>query len=87
MADINVDPRINIFAIADGEIHIVFTWTKEDLAQLAMAFLAVSDGKISEKDVKMAFRLRNREGVDYLIEELQKARNELFGEAGEDGKQ
>jgi len=77
---VNVDPRIKIQTVQDGEIHIVFTQTKNDLAQLAMAFLAVSDGQMAEEDAKIVFRLRSREGVDYLIGELQKARMQLFGE-------
>lgn len=43
-----------------------------------MAFLLVSDGKMSLKDASGAFRLRNKDGVDYLIQELQKAREELW---------
>jgi hypothetical protein len=81
MTKINVDPRIEIRPIADGEIHIIFTWTKDDLAQMAKAFLAVSDGRLAEKDAKMVFRLRNKDGIDYLISKLLEARKELFGDA------
>ena len=80
MTEISIDPRIEIRMVADGEIHIMFAWTKADLAQFAMAFLAVSEGRLAEKDVKMAFRLRNKDGIDYLIRELQKAREKLFGD-------
>lgn len=79
MTKVQVDPRIKIQTVADGEVHIIFNQTKDDLAQLAIAFIAVSDGKMDEKDVKILFRLRNKEGVDYLIRELQKARVKLFG--------
>lgn len=77
--DVDVDPRIKIRVVPDGEIHIYFTWTEDDLAQMAMAFLAVSDGKMKADDVVMALRMRDKGGVDYLIEELRKARKELFG--------
>lgn len=78
MAQIKVDPRIKIRVVPDGEIHIVFAWSLDDLAEFARAFLAMSDGKIKPGEVHAAFRLRNKEGVDYLIQELQKARKELF---------
>lgn len=78
--DVDVDPRIKIRVVPDGEIHIYFTWTKDDLAQMAIAFLAVSDGRMKADDVVMALRMRDKEGVDYLIKELQKARKELFGD-------
>lgn len=78
MTDIKVDPRIKIEVVPDGEIHISFDWSLDDLAVLAQAFLAMSEGKIEEGDVAAKFRLRNKEGVDYLISELQKARDELW---------
>jgi hypothetical protein len=41
----------------------------------------VSDGRLAEKDAKMVFRLRNKDGIDYLISKLLEARKELFGDA------
>jgi hypothetical protein len=79
MPKINVDPRIKIRVLPDGEVHVVFAWTKDDLAQMAAAFVAVCDGKMNAEDALMVFRLRNKDGVDYLIRELQKARKELWG--------
>ena len=82
MSGIRVDPRVKIKVIPDGEIHIIFEWSYADLSEFARAFLAVSDGKLKPGEVHAAFRLRNREGVDYLIQELQKARKELWNGYG-----
>ena len=82
MSDIKVDPRIKIRVVPDGEIHIIFEWTLADLSEFARAFLAVSNGEIKSNEVHAAFRLRNREGVDYFIRELQKARKELWNGYG-----
>jgi hypothetical protein len=79
----DIDPRIKIQVVADGEVHIAFTWTKEDLAQFALAFVQVCDGRMRAQDAKAVFRLRSKEGIDYLIEELQKARKKLYGKDGE----
>lgn len=65
MSKVNVDPRIMIRVVPDGEVHIAFKWTKDDLAQMAMAFLAVSDGKMKAEEAAMIFRLRDREAIDY----------------------
>lgn len=75
-----IDPKIKIRVVPDGEIHITFAWSLDDLAEFAKAFLAMSDGKVKEGEVIAAFRLRDKIGVDYLIDELQKARKELFGD-------
>jgi len=79
MSKINVDPRIKIKVVPDGEIHIMVNWTLDDLEQFARAWLAMSDGEVKEGEISAAFRLRNKDGVDYLIRELQKARKELWG--------
>jgi len=78
MSNVKVDPRIKIRVVPDGEVHIAFRWTKDDLAKMAAAFVAVCDGKMKAEDASMVLRLRDREAVDYLIQELQKARKELF---------
>lgn len=77
---INVDPRIHIRVVPDGEIHITFDWTLEDLELFARYWLAMNDGEVKPGDVGAVFRLRNKDGVDYLIHELQKARNQLWKE-------
>lgn len=77
--EINVDPRIEIKVIPDGEVYIIFKWTIDDLKNFAMAYLAAMEGKLSNGAYAM-FRLRNKEGIDYLIKELQNARRELFGD-------
>ena len=79
MSKINVDPRIKIKVVPDGESHIMVNWTLDDLEQFARAWLAMSDGEVKEGEISAAFRLRNKDGVDYLIRELQKARKELWG--------
>ena len=76
MPNIKVDPRIRVKVVPDGEIHITFAWNLEDLEQLARAYLAMSDGKAKQGDIVMAFRLKNKEAVDYLIDELNKAKLE-----------
>lgn len=82
---VNVDPRIKIETVSDGEIHLVCSLSKEDLAQYAVAFVAVCDGKMRADEAKTVLRLRSREGIDYLIGELQKARQKLFGDKGGEG--
>ncbi len=77
MDGIRVDPRISIKVVPDGEVHICFSWTKDDLATMAQAFLAVMDGKIKPEEAMMVFRIRNVQAIDYMISELQKARNTL----------
>lgn len=46
MSNVKVDPRIKIRVVPDGEVHIVFKWTKDDLANMAAAFVAVCDGRL-----------------------------------------
>jgi hypothetical protein len=75
---VNVDPRIKIQTVSDGEIHLVCSLSKDDLAQYALVFIGVCDGRMQAEDVKTVLRLRSEEGIDYLISELQKARRELF---------
>lgn len=77
---LTVDDRIEIKTLPDGEVHIVFSWTADDLAQFARAFVAVCDGKMKAHEAKAVLRMRSKEGLDYLIGELQKARQKLFGE-------
>lgn len=76
---INIDPRIKVKIIPDGEIHIRFAWSMDDLEQFSRAWLAMSEGKLKDGDVAAVFRIRNKDAVDYWIEELKKARKELWG--------
>lgn len=77
---VSVDPKIEIKILPDGEVHILFSLSNDDLAELARAFVASMDGKLKPGEAKLAFRLRSEEGIDYLIEQLQAAKQKrLFG--------
>lgn len=75
----NVDPKIEIRTVADGEVHIVITLSLDDLALQAQAFLLMSDRKIKKDEARMVLRMRSIEGLDYMIEKLTAARKLLFG--------
>lgn len=74
---IRVHPNLKIKVIPDGEVHIVYELTLDHLAELARAFLAVSERKMKPADAEMAFRLKNVDAVDWLIQELTKAKKEM----------
>jgi len=75
--DIQIDPRLKIAVIPDGEIHILIRWTYEDLEMLAKAFLAA--GETKSANAVGVLRMRNKDGVDHLIKTLIAARVELWG--------
>ena len=77
--NLSIDPRIKIKIVPDGEIHIVFTWTKDDLETFARAFLASQEPGNENEKYAALFRLRTKEGVDYVLDELHKARQALWG--------
>ena len=81
--EIRVDPRIQIKVVPDGEVHIRFTLTLDHLAEYARAFIAMSDGEMKEGEAFMAFRLRSVEAIDYLIQELLKAKRQIQKQKGE----
>lgn len=74
--NVSVDPRITIRLVPDGEVHIMQELPLEYLEVYARAWLDKMEGKM-DKPVYLVFRLRSVEAIDYLMDELQKARKEI----------
>lgn len=73
MSEIYIDPRISIKAIPDGEVHIEIRWTVDELEKFARAYLSASEEKTGKAMAVTVLRLRNKEGIGWLIAELQEA--------------
>ena len=76
--EIRLDPRIKILPVADGEVHVVFEWTQEDLEKLARAWLAMQDLPWQPGSVCAAMRLKTPESVDKMIELLTDAKKDAW---------
>ena len=74
--NVSVDPRVTIRLVPDGEVHIMQELPLEYLEIYARAWLDKLEGK-TDVPVYLVLRLRSVEAIDYLMDELQKARKEI----------
>ena len=74
--NVSVDPRVTIRLVPDGEVHIMQELPLEYLEVYARAWLDKMEGKTDEP-VYLIFRLRSVWAIDYLINELQRAKKEI----------